>query len=151
MPSSSRFCYFSLDSTHNTSRRMNHHSNSLPQTPTEDESTGFFTMSASATPSDYRMDASRHLQLPTQNSLTTRDRPQPQPLQNVLHIEDLSSDDESISSTCSAPTQSMTARCSRCHRTLSTDASAGITPGNVSYGLNLWYCSRCAAFVGYNR
>lgn len=40
-------------------------------------------------------------------------------------------------------------RCSRCQRSLSLDSSS--SPGVVRFGVNSYYCSRCAAMVGFNR
>lgn len=83
-------------------------------------------------------------------------RPQPQPQQNVLHV----TSDESVSSTSNSSYTSSTgsrhnifsspetARCSRCHRTPSIDIQTGKS-NMVQYGLNLYYCSRCAAMVGF--
>ncbi|EME89337.1 uncharacterized protein MYCFIDRAFT_181511 [Pseudocercospora fijiensis CIRAD86] len=78
-------------------------------------------------------------------------RPRPYPVQNVLHVtsDDSTSSAESsskssISSTVSSPEL---ARCSRCQRTPSIDVQTGKS-NMISYGLNLWYCSRCAALVG---
>jgi hypothetical protein len=81
-------------------------------------------------------------------------RPQPQPQQNVMNINS----DGSISST---PTSTSgrgsmhnifsspeIARCSRCHRTPSIDIATGKS-NMVQYGLNQYYCSRCAGMVGY--
>lgn len=83
-------------------------------------------------------------------------RPQPQPQQNVLHV----TSDDSITSTTSSSYASSTgsrhnifsspesARCSRCHRTPSIDIQTGKS-NMVEYGLNQYYCSRCAAMVGF--
>lgn len=40
------------------------------------------------------------------------------------------------------------ARCSRCHRTPSIDVKTGKS-NMVQYGLNQYYCSRCAVMVGF--
>lgn len=78
-------------------------------------------------------------------------RPRPYPVQNVLHVtsDDASSSDSSSSSASGSPKASMeiVARCSRCQRTPSTDLRTGKS-NMIQYGLNLWYCSRCAAMVG---
>nr|POE77392.1 hypothetical protein CFP56_09039 [Quercus suber] len=74
-------------------------------------------------------------------------RPRPRPLQqNVLHV---SSDDASSSSSDSSDSYEHpeSARCSRCQRTPSLDGRTGKS-NMVPYGLNLWYCSRCANIVG---
>ena len=81
-------------------------------------------------------------------------RPQPQPQQNRMDINS----DGSVSST---PTSTSgrgsmhnifsspeIARCSRCHRTPSIDITTGKS-NMVQYGLNQYYCSRCAGMVGY--
>ncbi|KXT04695.1 hypothetical protein AC578_2137 [Pseudocercospora eumusae] len=81
-------------------------------------------------------------------------RPRPYPVQNVLHVtsDDSTSSAESsskssLSSTTSSPEL---ARCSRCQRTPSIDVQTGKS-NMISYGLNLWYCSRCAALVGLTK
>ena len=85
-------------------------------------------------------------------------RPSPVPQQNLLHV---TSDDSITSSSSSSSTSSASssrsslemfstlelARCSRCQRTPSTDIRTGKS-NMVQYGLNLWYCSRCANLVG---
>lgn len=74
-------------------------------------------------------------------------RPRPYPVQNVLHVtsDDSSSSESSLSD--SAKSSLDVARCSRCQRTPSTDIRTGKS-NMVQYGLNLWYCNRCAAMVG---
>ncbi|TKA61515.1 hypothetical protein B0A55_13116 [Friedmanniomyces simplex] len=80
-------------------------------------------------------------------------RPTPRPMQNVLQITseelDTSSDrsDSSDSSFFGLASPPDTARCSRCQRTPSLDVRTGKS-NMVQYGLNLWYCSRCAGLVG---
>jgi len=81
-------------------------------------------------------------------------RPQPQPHQNVLDVNS----DDSLSSipSSSSGRGSMhnifsspeIARCSRCHRTPSIDIKTGKS-NMVQYGLNQYYCSRCATMVGF--
>jgi hypothetical protein len=81
-------------------------------------------------------------------------RPQPQPQQNRMDINS----DGSVSSTpmSTSGRGSMhnifsspeIARCSRCHRTPSIDITTGKS-NMVQYGLNQYYCSRCAGMVGY--
>ncbi len=43
------------------------------------------------------------------------------------------------------------ARCSRCQRSLSIGNAAPSWDGAVRIGINSYYCSRCAAMVGYKR
>lgn len=82
-------------------------------------------------------------------------RPRPVPQQNLLQVtsDDSSSSSSSISSGSSSRSSldmfsaPEIARCSRCQRTPSTDVRTGKT-NMVQYGLNLWYCSRCASMVG---
>ena len=79
-------------------------------------------------------------------------RPAPSPVQNVLHVtSDDSSASNSSSSYSSSGRHGMSsldlARCSRCQRTPSIDVQTGKN-NMVQYGLNLWYCTRCAAMVG---
>jgi len=81
-------------------------------------------------------------------------RPSPHPLQNMLYTssessadsDDSTSSSDSIGSDLTSPIES--ARCSRCQRTPSLDVRTGKS-NMVSYGLNLWYCTRCAAMVGF--
>ena len=81
-------------------------------------------------------------------------RPSPHPLQNMLYTSSESSADsddstqssDSLGSDLTSPME--TARCSRCQRTPSLDVMTGKS-NMVSYGLNLWYCTRCAAMVGF--
>ncbi|KAL4884341.1 hypothetical protein BJY04DRAFT_6591 [Aspergillus karnatakaensis] len=40
-------------------------------------------------------------------------------------------------------------RCSRCQRSMSLESES--TPGVVRFGMNSYYCSRCASMVGFNR
>lgn len=79
-------------------------------------------------------------------------RPRPQPQQNVLHVTSDDSTSDFTSSSSSSPSSESwsppeTARCSRCQRTSSIDIRTGKT-NMVQYGLNLYYCSRCASMVG---
>ena len=85
-------------------------------------------------------------------------RPSPVPQQNLLQVtSDDSVTSSSSSSSSSSASSSRTslemfstpelARCSRCQRTPSTDVRTGKS-NMVQYGLNLWYCSRCANLVG---
>ncbi|KKZ62206.1 hypothetical protein GX50_02148 [[Emmonsia] crescens] len=41
-------------------------------------------------------------------------------------------------------------RCSRCQRSLCLE-HASSSPGVVRFGVNSYYCSRCASMVGFNR
>ena len=76
-------------------------------------------------------------------------RPRPYPVQNVLHVtsDDSMSSCSSTSSIDSSKSSLDLARCSRCQRTPSINVQTGKS-NMVSYGLNLWYCSRCASMVG---
>ena len=85
--------------------------------------------------------------LQLQTSAAHPQRPQPVPLQDMLVTSDDSSASESSDST--PPTQ--IARCSRCHRTTSIDSARPHKSGMLQYGLNQWYCTRCATIVGYRR
>lgn len=77
-------------------------------------------------------------------------RPKPYPMQNVLHVTSDDSTSSSGSSNCSFGSPLETARCSRCQRTPSIDIRTGKN-NMVQYGLNLWYCSRCATLVGLTK
>ena len=76
-------------------------------------------------------------------------RPQPVPVQNVLHVtsNDFANSTGSIDSSKSSFDL---ARCSRCQRTPSADIMTGRS-NMVQYGLNLWYCNRCAGMVGLSK
>lgn len=82
-------------------------------------------------------------------------RPSPRPVQqNVLQVTSDdpadNSDDGSSSSFNSMASPPELARCSRCQRTPSLDIKTGKC-NMVQYGLNLYYCRRCAGIVGLNR
>lgn len=90
------------------------------------------------------------LQMQTSASHQPKHRPDPSPVQNVLHTtsDDSSrSGDSSRSSPIRVSSSIELARCSRCQRTPSIDAKTGKN-NMVEYGLNLWYCRRCAQMVG---
>lgn len=78
-------------------------------------------------------------------------RPRPYPLQNVLHVTSDDATGSADSSPNVSPSASVSspemARCSRCQRTPSLNIQTGKN-NMVEYGLNLWYCSRCAVMVG---
>ncbi|KAG9594756.1 hypothetical protein KCU77_g3102, partial [Aureobasidium melanogenum] len=78
-------------------------------------------------------------------------RPQPQPLQNVLAVSDDLTESDGSSSSSQGPIISPMeiARCSRCHRTQSIDMSTGKAANMVAYGLNSFYCLRCANITGF--
>lgn len=103
-------------------------------------------------PTRTRMDSLLQLQTQAAHIPSPR-RPQPQPLQNVLAFGDDSteSDDSNSSSSTFSSMQSQldVARCSRCHRSQSINMSTGKATNMVSYGLNLFYCTRCANIVGF--
>jgi hypothetical protein len=40
-------------------------------------------------------------------------------------------------------------RCCRCQRSLTVDLSSGNLKGVVPFGMNSYYCARCARLVGY--
>lgn len=101
-----------------------------------------------------------------------RTRPQPQPVQSTSILgadDDLSSSDlasprsgadslvpSAASSDCSdcpstrSSPQSFSARCSRCHSHSTTNVQTRKT-NMVAYGLNLYYCTRCADITGLGR
>lgn len=100
-------------------------------------------------PAKYTIDVPSILQMQTDASQgQTVRRPNPTPIQNVLHTTSDDSDKSSSSSSNTTRHSSIElARCSRCHRTPSIDARTGKN-NMVEYGLNLWYCTRCAQMVG---
>lgn len=78
----------------------------------------------------------------------TSSRPRPQPIQNVLHVSDDSGSGSDTSSDYAGSSPPLaSARCSRCQRTSSNDVNTGKS-NMLQYGLNLWYCRRCADMVG---
>lgn len=82
------------------------------------------------------MDVSKLLQMQTNAAYQSIGRPSPQPAHQ--------------SST--APFFADYARCSRCQRSVSIDASAGPFYGNaVAFGTNSFYCRRCATMVGFKK
>lgn len=91
------------------------------------------------------------LQTTAAHQNTAATRPNPRPTQNVLQVTTDSygsSSDGSYSSSTNVHTSSCDyARCSRCQRTPSIDVRTGQW-NMIQYGLNLWYCARCAALVG---
>ncbi|GAB7354368.1 hypothetical protein MBLNU459_g4874t1 [Dothideomycetes sp. NU459] len=102
-----------------------------------------------------KMDASKFLQMQTQAAHPVHiDRPQPRPLQNVLAVsDDCAESPSSESSSMEYPLSQSpeeTARCSRCQRTTSFDLTTRKPSNMVSYGLNLYYCTRCAKIVGFH-
>jgi len=104
-----------------------------------------------------RMDGSKVLQLQTQAAHSTPARPQPRPLQDMFHIADDTeqNSDDSINSNASDDSMSpdeassmLHARCSRCQRSASTDLTTGGS-NMIQWGLNSFYCTRCAKIVGF--
>ena len=95
-----------------------------------------------------RQTAAAHYQLPPP--------PRARPIQNVLQVTDKNSQDTtSDSSDDGWPSAEPTmisppelARCSRCQRDPSIDIYTRRTD-MIQYGLNLWYCNRCAVKVGF--
>ncbi|KAF2142043.1 uncharacterized protein K452DRAFT_287244 [Aplosporella prunicola CBS 121167] len=91
------------------------------------------------------MDASKLLQLQTSAAYSSK-RPQPQPIQDVLDLSPISdsrSGSDASSHGSFAPAL-QTIRCSRCHRTASFGSKQ-----MVSFGVNSYYCTRCASIVGF--
>lgn len=99
------------------------------------------------------MDASKVLQLQTAAAYSYQNRPQPQPVQDVLDLSPISSRSGSDTPSASSSRTSVSGdsptvqfiRCSRCHRT----DTAG-SKNMIGYGINSYYCVRCADLVGYN-
>lgn len=111
----------------------------------------FRTSSPASSPTTPPSSTPRLLQMQTNASHGGR-RPEPSPIQNVLHT----TASDSPQRTADSPSSSHggtrgssieIARCSRCQRTPSIDAKSGRN-NMVEYGLNLWYCTRCAQMVG---
>ncbi|KAF2765685.1 hypothetical protein EJ03DRAFT_199787 [Teratosphaeria nubilosa] len=94
--------------------------------------------------------AANLMQLQTSAAHGPPTRPRPVPQQNVLHVtsdDSLPSDSSPSSYQSGMMSPPEMARCSRCHRTTSVDVKTGKS-NMVQYGLNLWYCNRCATMVG---
>jgi hypothetical protein len=105
---------------------------------------------AQPTANTTRIHTSSLMQAQTSAAHGLTSRPRPHPVQNVLHVtsdEACSSDDSSSSIDFGIASPPELARCSRCQRTPSLDLKTGKS-NMVQYGLNLWYCTRCAAMVG---
>lgn len=153
-------CYFSIPQSSSPRRTNDQELITPPLSSASDKSpvTPTFKITQPATPpvspySPRKMDMSKLLQLQTQASHNHKStRPQPQPLQNVLHVDvDLNDESASSDSSYSSSTSQScfdTARCSRCQRTPSIDVRTGQN-NMIEYGLNLFYCTRCANIVGF--
>ncbi len=76
-------------------------------------------------------------------------RPRPRPVQQDVLVtsDDTTGSDDNSSSSESTHTSIDLARCSRCQRSPSVDIKTGKS-NMIRYGLNSYYCSRCASFVG---
>lgn len=157
-PTSTTVCYFSIpaarssfESTDDTPFASPLEPFTLPETPS-DPNHPLLALRAAVTPQAERrprkMDASKLLSLQTGAAYASR--PQPQPLQHTPQMDSTSTTDSAASSDVSSLNSTFAVRCSRCHRSMSegTDPSKS---GMVSFGTNLYYCSRCASIVGYNR
>ncbi|KAF2089219.1 hypothetical protein K490DRAFT_63357 [Saccharata proteae CBS 121410] len=161
-------CYFSiLPSTQEPYNSLYHSNHFSVETPTASPHYDVLSPDTLSEPSNpllaarpsppytpsLSMDASKLLQLQTSAAYSTA-RPQTQPVQDVLDISPInlprrSGSDSSTSSTSSersdsASPQLTLIRCCRCHRTASLGSKS-----MVSFGLNSYYCSRCASIVGY--
>lgn len=159
----SQMCYFSLQpnpSTHYSveTPACSPTSSHLEETPSDPFNPLLAYRPTSPEPSSRtRMDGSKLMSLQT-SAAFPQARPKPQPIQqDVLHVSDNDSDD-SINKGNSSSSSSVglmspqflpeVARCSRCHRRPSNDVATG-KPSMFQYGLNLWYCTRCANIVGF--
>lgn len=76
-------------------------------------------------------------------------RPRPHPVQQDVLVtsDDSSASDDNSSSSGSTNSSIDLARCSRCQRTPFVDLKTGKN-NMIRYGLNSYYCSRCAGLVG---
>ncbi|KAF2234378.1 hypothetical protein EV356DRAFT_501942 [Viridothelium virens] len=151
----SQTCYFSLRVQTNS-----HFSDETPcSSPTSAEFSASGTLSDPNNPLLALRGNSLDMASPTRGSILQLQtaaahpsRPRPQPLQDMLVTSDDSSDSSSSSSISSSSTPAIqTVRCSRCHRTTSVDNSMPQKSGMLQYGVNQWYCTRCATIVGYGR
>jgi len=150
-------CYFSIPVIPNTSSHFSTETPSLsPQLhfdPPSDPSNPLLALrethfNLSTSPTSPGMDASKLLQLQTAAAYSVH-RPNPRPLQteNEQTSDDSSSSSSSISTPSNGPASTPSTpviRCCRCHRSSSSGSS-----GMISFGTNLYYCSRCASIVGY--
>ncbi|OJD32023.1 uncharacterized protein BKCO1_4200062 [Diplodia corticola] len=166
---SNALCYFSfVPPSHPETSFVDHFSSETPspglysddlsvQTPSEPTNPLLAARpwSVSFTVSPAAMDASKILQLQTAAAYSYQSRPQPQPVQDVLDLSPMSSrsGSDASSSTSSSSRTSVSGevptvqfiRCSRCHRT----DTAG-SKKMIGYGINSYYCVRCADIVGYS-
>ncbi|KAK3629476.1 hypothetical protein LTR56_018015 [Elasticomyces elasticus] len=157
-------CYFTIapkTTTHFSDETPSYWSPTCtPSEPTPASSTNpLLAHQIASTPWTSAMSSFMQTQTSAAHGRTTN-RPSPRPIQNVLHVtnsdEDSNSSDGNDSSDGSAdgpdacfgmasPLEA--ARCSRCQRTPSLDVKSGKS-NMLRYGLNLWYCNRCATIVG---
>lgn len=127
--------------------------NNHRQTSGEPTASIIFLQSCAQSYSPNIMSASSFLQLQTRAAHPPK-RSQDQPDQHTQVTASCSSstcDTSPRSSTESTPPQSPFrdfARCSRCRRSVSVDGSPPSMTG-VSFGINSYYCQRCANLVGY--
>lgn len=147
-------CYFTYNPP-----TFDHHTVETPlafplHSPGETSSDPFNPLLAYRAPQTSSMASANLLKLQTAAAHGQPTRPRPQPQQNVLHVTSDDSTPSSASSSSSSSSSSSeswsspeTARCSRCQRTPSIDIRTGKS-NMVQYGLNLYYCSRCASMVG---
>lgn len=161
-------CYFSVKRTSTSTS-----SSSTSESCSPDLTTPYSSSTPSSNPlltgwfddtpqfiSPYTMNASNFMQLQS-HAAHNGTRPQPHPVQNLHQdVLDLSNDgsdssnsDSSLASSSSEQSFSTTpnslpARCSRCQRTPSQDLTFGRPSAMLQYGLNLFYCTRCAHIVG---
>ncbi|KAF2838007.1 hypothetical protein M501DRAFT_915906, partial [Patellaria atrata CBS 101060] len=100
--------------------------------------------------------ASKVLQLQTTAAYTQMPR-KAQAIQDVFDLEDDGSEDatetysrsSSTSSTAnSTPVPPTFVRCLRCRRDFSTGSAVSTGSHKVQFGVNLYYCGRCASLVG---
>lgn len=148
--------YFSISPLNHT-HHYDHFSTESPccspaLSPTEVTSFAQHPLLARRESISYTMPAASLLQLQTSAAHGSSSPSRPQHIQNVLHVtsDDSTSSDSSKSSVSSSYSTPEFARCSRCQRTPSIDYKTGKS-NMITYGLNSYYCNRCAGMVGLTK
>lgn len=138
--------YFTLDTICDTPISPTFHSSSRPASP-------LLSTAVQARLDSLSIFHSLHTRtMPASATLSAAPRrPTAKPMQHSLQSssdDSSNSNDSSHSDNSSHSTSDFEhARCSRCQKTPSVDVARGGS-NMIQYGLNLWYCSRCARLVG---
>ncbi|GAM83377.1 hypothetical protein ANO11243_013640 [Dothideomycetidae sp. 11243] len=181
LPFSRQPCYFSLAPSQTPASLSSDTPLASPEphhcdAPMADPSNPLLAVNLAAAQPPHRYNTSRmvdasnlfQLQIQASHQPERRLRPGPRPLQDDSTLRDdlaISRNSPSMTpshvagspnpsySDCSTPSPESSmnhARCSRCHRTPAVDL-ATLKSNMIEYGLNLFYCTRCAEIVGLRR